>query len=68
MVIYDIRHGESLGAHGVANIMRTKKSRVVKDMMIMLSGCSEQDIEGWDCQSNIWFGDYYITIEKTGGK
>ncbi|MGL4522986.1 MAG: hypothetical protein ACRCWQ_10585 [Bacilli bacterium] len=48
--------------------MRTKKSRVVKDMMIMLSGCSEQDIEDWDCQSNIWFGDYYITIEKTGGK
>ncbi len=61
MVTYKIFR--SLALNEVVEVKKTKKLSVVKDYLIMMSGCSASDIDEYNGQENRWFGDYFVEVE-----
>lgn len=61
MVTYKIFR--SLALNEVVEVKKTKKLSVVKDYLIMMSGCSTVDINEYEGNENWWFGDYLVEVE-----
>lgn len=63
MVVYDISYGESLGINGIKKERTFHSLRKLKDFLHLFSGCSDNDIDEYEGDKNMWFGNYLVEVK-----